>query len=326
MATITRRGDGQWQSKIRKKGYPVQSKTFATKASAEKWSRLVESEMDRGVFLSTNEAENTTFSELVERYKKEVLPSKKSQQDSLSRMKTVEAALGHLILAAITPLTLKEYRDYRLETVSSGSVRKELSFISVLLTICQKEWDIYLPRGNPVSSIRVPSPNKARSRRLEGNEEEKLMQAAREYGGLIADIIQIAINTGMRRSEITSLNWKNINLEIKTATLLDTKNGEDRTIPLNSTVVSILKNTPRNINSLVFCIKPDSISQAFERICERTGIENLRFHDLRHEATSRFFELGLNIMEVSSITGHKDLAMLKRYTHLKAEDLAKKLS
>ena len=80
------------------------------------------------------------------------------------------------------------------------------------------------------------------------------------------------------------------------------------------------------LNGYVFNIRSDSITQAFERIRKKAGINNLRFHDLRHEATSRFFELGLNIMEVASITGHKDLAMLKRYTHLRAEDLAKKLS
>lgn len=196
----------------------------------------------------------------------------------------------------------------------------------MILTLCQKEWDIYLPRGNPVSSIKIPSPDKARTRRLEDNEEDILIEEAKKYGGPIADIIKIAINTAMRRSEITSLNWKNINLKDRTATLLDTKNGDDRTIPLNSTVIAILKNLPRHINDHVFSVKPNSISQAFDRICNRTGIKNLRFHDLRHEATSRFFELGLNIMEVSSITGHKDLAMLKRYTHLKAKDLAKKLS
>lgn len=315
-----------WQSKVRKKGYPAQSKTFPSKSQAEKWSRLIESEMDRGKFLSTNEAETTLFSDLGKIYKKEVVPTKKSQKDLLSRIKTVSGAIGHLPLAAITPLTIKEYRDYRLETVSSGSVRKELSFISVILTLCQKEWDIYLPRGNPVSSIKVPSPDKARTRQLEDNEEDILIEEAEKYGGPIADIIKITINTAMRRSEITSLNWKNINLKDRTATLLDTKNGDDRTIPLNSTVISILKNLPRHINDHVFSIKPNSISQAFERICNRTGIENLRFHDLRHEATSRFFELGLNVMEVSSITGHKDLAMLKRYTHLKAADLVKKLS
>lgn len=325
MATISKRGDGQWQSKIRKKGYPTQSKTFTTKAQAEKWSRLVESEMDRGIFLSTTEAENTKLSDLIYRYTDEIIPTKKSQRAILSRLKTVGNAMGHLALAAITPLTVKEFRDYRLESVSTETVRKELSIISILLNTCQKEWGIYLPRGNPVKSITMPPPCKARDRRLEEKEEQELIKAAEEYGGLIADIIIIAINTGMRRSEISNLKWKNIDLKKRTAKLFDTKNGGDRTIPLHSDSISILDNQARNINGYVFNIRPDSITQAFERVCDKAKIQNLRFHDLRHEATSRFFEMGLNMMEVSSITGHKDLAMLKRYTHLKAEDLAKKM-
>ena len=234
--------------------------------------------------------------------------------------------MGHLSIAAITPLTVKEFRDYRLESIASESVRKELSIISIILNICQKEWGIYLPRGNPVKSVTMPAPGKARDRRLQGNEEELLLKEARIYGGMIADIITIAINTGMRRSEITALQWKNIDLIKRTARLLDTKNGDDRTIPLNSETIAVLKKQARNLNGYAFNIRSDSITQAFERVRNKAGIKNLRFHDLRHEATSRFFEMGLNIMEVSSITGHKDLAMLKRYTHLKAEDLAKKLN
>ena len=171
----------------------------------------------------------------------------------------------------------------------------------------------------------MPSPSKSRDRRLEDQEEKTLLKAAHEYGGLITDIIIIAINTSMRRSEITALKWRNIDLQKRTARLFDTKNGDNRTIPLNSDAVTVLKKQTRNLNGYVFNIRPDSITQAFERVCKNANIKNLRFHDLRHEATSRFFELGLNIMEVSSITGHKDLAMLKRYTHLRAEDLVKKL-
>ena len=107
--------------------------------------------------------------------------------------------------------------------------------------------------------------------------------------------------------------------------LYDTKNGADRAVPLTSRAVNLLQSMPRNLNGFVFNITSDAITKAFCRIRDRAGLTNLRFHDLRHEATSRFFEMGLNIMEVSSITGHKDLSMLKRYTHLKAEDLAKKL-
>ena len=172
----------------------------------------------------------------------------------------------------------------------------------------------------------MPTKGKARDRRLEPGEEEKLLKYAEKYGGHIKVIIQLAIETGARRSELGELRWENIKLSSRTATFIDTKNGDNRTIPLSSKAIEIFKSFPRQITGDVFSIRSDSITQAFGRICKLADIEDLRFHDLRHEATSRFFEMGLSIMEVSSITGHKDLAMLKRYTHLKAEDLAKKLN
>ena len=103
------------------------------------------------------------------------------------------------------------------------------------------------------------------------------------------------------------------------------RSPEYATIPLSSKAIEILRQLPLDIKGQVFPIRADSITQAFDRCRQRAGIKNLRLHDLRHEATSRFFEKGLNIIEVSSITGHKDLSMLKRYTHLRPEDLAKKL-
>ncbi len=325
MASINKRGEGQWQVKVRKKGYKTISKTLPTKSKAEQWARLVESEMDRGIFMSTTEAETILLSELLDQYEKEIAPTKKSENHIKYTLKFLNKSLGHLTLAAITPGTVKEFRDYRLETVSNDTSRKELLLLGRVLKVAQKEWDIYLPRGNPVDSISIPSKGKARDRRLEFGEEEQLLRYAEEYGGYIKVIIQLAIETGARRSELGEMRWENIKLSNRTATFLDTKNGDDRTIPLSSKAIEIFKSFPRKITGDVFSIRSDSITQAFGRICKLADIEDLRFHDLRHEATSRFFEMGLSIMEVSSITGHKDLAMLKRYTHLKAEDLAQKL-
>ena len=129
----------------------------------------------------------------------------------------------------------------------------------------------------------------------------------------------------MRRAELVSIEWRNIDLENRFLILPDTKNGESRAVPLSSKALSLIQGVARNPTGKVFVSKPNSVSQGFIRACKRAGLEDLRFHDLRHEATSRFFELGLNTMEVSAITGHKTLSMLKRYTHLKAKDLALKL-
>lgn len=326
MATITKRGSGQWQAKVRKKGYPSQSNTFDTKAKAERWARHIESEMDRGVFVSTVEAEQTTLEELFERYEEEVLPSKKSQRRIKSSIKIINDYLGSYPLAALTPKVISAYRNERLKDVTADTVRKDLLLISRTLKYAQQEWEIYLPRGNPVDSIKIPNQAKGRERRLQPGEGQKLVQAAHQYGGELEHIIVLALETGMRRGELSELRWKDIDLKKRTATLWDTKNGDNRVVPLSTKALTLLDSLPINIKGYVFAMLPDSITRAFNRICERAKIKELRFHDLRHEATSRFFEMGLSIMEVSSITGHKDLSMLKRYTHLKAEDLAKKLS
>jgi len=131
----------------------------------------------------------------------------------------------------------------------------------------------------------------------------------------------------MRRGELVGLKWADVDLGNRTAVLHDTKNGERRVVPLSSKAAMIIgQQQPIGVlpqrESLVFPVRPDSVSQAFRRACSRAGLRDLRFHDLRHEATSRFFELGLSTMEVSAITGHKTLQMLKRYTHLKATELA----
>jgi len=325
VATFTKRNEGQWQAKIRKKGHNTHTKTFSTKAKAQQWARMVESEMDRGIFLSTTVAENTSLSEIIDRYLLEVAPTKKSEDDIKYRGKLLKRTLGHLALAAITPIIVKEYRDTRLESVKGDTVRKEISLLGRVLKLAQREWDIYLPRGNPVDSISMPPKGKGRDRRLHDGEEEALLTTAKNYGGFIEDVIIIALETGTRRGEITSLQWNNINFKNRTAILKDTKNSDDRTVPLSSKAVEVIKRQIHHISGFVFPIRGDSITKAFGRICKKAGIEDLRFHDLRHEATSRFFEKGFETMEVSAITGHKDLAMLKRYTHLKAEDLAKKL-
>jgi len=137
----------------------------------------------------------------------------------------------------------------------------------------------------------------------------------------------------MRQGELLALEWRNIDLVRKVARVEESKNDHrrrDRTqgrdVPLSSGAITVLKSLPRNLSGMVSDIGTMAVVHAFQRACKRTGIEGLRFHDLRHEATSRLFERGgWGVMEVAAITGHKTLAMLKRYTHLRAEDLAAKL-
>ena len=218
----------------------------------------------------------------MKRYRLEEAPKKKSFKSIFSRLDRLEKHLGHLTLASVTPGTVKEYRDFRLEDVSGDSVRKELQLLSQIFKLSQREWDIYLPRGNPVGGVSLPSKAKARERRLQAGEEEILLKAADEYGGFIGCIIRIAIETGMRRGEFTALKWEDVNLIRRTAVLRETKNSSDRAIPLSSAVVSILSKEPRHISGRVYPLRSDSITQAFNRVCKKAGIEDLRFHDLKN--------------------------------------------
>jgi integrase len=138
--------------------------------------------------------------------------------------------------------------------------------------------------------------------------------------------VALAIETGMRRGELLALQWSNVDLERRIAFLPITKNGESRGVPLSTRAVATLRGLPASSNGRVFGeLTTDALKQSFKRAARRAGISGLRFHDLRHEATSRFFEKGLNVMEVASVTGHKTLQMLKRYTHLSVTDLATRL-
>lgn len=203
--------------------------------------------------------------------------------------------------------------------------------LSHLFEVARKEWGIHV--YNPVRDIKLPPHAKARERRLRSGEEKTedeeifLLAACQEARNpFLLPIVRLALETAMRQGELVSLRWEHIDLNRQIAHLSDTKNGEARTVPLSSTAIRVLRSLPRSLHGQVFPgLTTEAVKRAYIRAVRRARIEDLRFHDLRHEATTRLFEKGLNIMEVASITGHKDLRMLRRYTHLKAEDLAKKL-
>ncbi|MHB1567263.1 MAG: site-specific integrase [Acidiferrobacter sp.] len=178
---------------------------------------------------------------------------------------------------------------------------------------------------NPVPRVSIPRVANARTRRLIGDELPRLLTAAQSYGGEIGPLIIWAIETAMRRGEIAAMRWEHLDRRARVLLIPETKTGTPRRVPLSVAALAVLDGLPRHLDGRVWGLRPDSISQAFERVCKAVGIEGLTFHDLRHEATSRLFEKGLNPMEVAAITGHKTLQMLKRYTHLRAEDLVGRL-
>lgn len=326
MATIRKRGEGQYHVQIRKRGYPTQTKTFTKEAEARRWATIIESEMERGVFVSRNEAETTLVSDVLTRYATEVLPSKRSEQSDKSRIKTLLEAFGPYRLASLTSSQVAQFRDRRLQVVGAQSVIHEMNLLNRVLKTATMEWNIALPGGLPTAQVRKPIKPRGRDRRVSDAEVTKILDATESAE--LRTIIIVALETGMRRGELAALTWEEIDLKKQTAHLPMTKTDVPRTVPLSKTAVAALKKFSKKNEGRVFSLQAESMSQAFERACEshRANIAGLRFHDMRHEATSRLFEKGLNVMEVAAITGHKTLDMLKRYTHLRAEDLAKKLN
>ena len=356
MATIRSRDDQDgitigWQAQIKRKGFPMAVKTFRTKAEATQWATVTESEMMRGVFVRRNESEQTTLNELLDRYSREVLPKLKGGYREHSRIKALQSGLGAYSLAALNSAMIAKYRDNRLSTVSektgrlvsAQTVKHELGLLQRAMKMAAMEWGIALPGGIPTAMVKKPSLPSARDRRLVDNEEERLLAACAESRNVwLRPCVIFAIETAVRAGEILEkwerdketgnqekkslgLQWSDVDLRKRTAHLPKTKNGDARTVPLSSRAVAVLEALPRNLDGRVFGTTYEGVHQAFVRACKRAGIDDLRFHDLRHEATSRLFEKSLNPMQVAAITGHKTLQMLKRYTHLKAEDLAKML-
>ncbi len=348
MATVNPRKDQDgnvigWQAIIRKRGFPSQTKTFRTKRDAESWAKVIESEMLRGVWQDRSEAERTTVAVLLDRYAREVLSFLKSGAAEVSRTHALKSRLGTYTLSSLSSTVVAGYRDTRLKEVGAQTVKHELGLLNRALKKGVQEWGIALPAGLPTALVKMPKLPRARDRRLQGDEEGRLLfECGKAQNPWLLPVVRFAIETAMRAGEMletkgtagddgerpirsAGLLWKHVDLGKQIALLPETKNGTARTVPLSSTAVQILRGLPRTLDGKVFGTTYEAIHLAFTRACKRAGIEDFRFHDLRHEATSRLFERGLNLMEVSSITGHKTLQMLKRYTHLRAEDLAKKL-
>jgi integrase len=168
--------------------------------------------------------------------------------------------------------------------------------------------------------------NQRRERRLKEGEQNRLIEATAPCRNpYIGSIILIAIETGMRRGEILSMRWDHIDQIRKTLLIPNTKNGYPRTIPLTSKAIEVL-NDVESVGMEVFPITANAFRLAWERVRTRApGSEDLHFHDLRHEAISRFFEMGLSVPEVALISGHRDMKMLFRYAHAQIQSVHNKL-
>jgi integrase len=285
--------------------------------------------MIRGVFVSRAEAEKTTLYEALERYAREVTSQKKGKaQEAIRICSWQNDVLASRTLANLRGADFAKFRDERLANgISPATIRLDLAVISHLFTIAEKEWGLNVE--NPLKKIRLPSVNNARSRRFEAGEEVRLLAAIDTPAGgrsnsWVKPIVLFALETAMRQSEMLALDWKFIYFDRPVAHVQNSKNGQARDVPLSPRAVKILKELPRSIGGKVFPTTASALKQSWSRACKRANLEDFHFHDLRHEATTRLAEK-FDMHELMKVTGHKDVRMLARYYHPRAEDLAKKL-
>ena len=323
MATFRKR-NGKWQAIVRQKNIGTVSRSFIRKTQAIKWALEQEERIERGVFGSIEPSE-VTLGELLQRYSQEITPAKRGAETEQRRLnRLINDSISDYSIERLTSKTLAGFRDRRLLD-GQRACEYDLILIRHCLKVAMSEWGLMLS-VNPVDQIKKPPSPKARERRLKDGEYQRLKAASKlTLNPHIWPIVVFAIETGMRRGEILGLAWDNIDLKRRKAFLPLTKNGSSREVPLSTEAVSILQQQRTRTGLHPFPVNSNAFRLAWDRLRSRAGLNNLRFHDLRHEAISRFIEMGLSIPEVALISGHKDVKMLFRYTHLKVDSLVSKL-
>ena len=341
MAYIQRRStkDGQprYRVQVRLRGHPVQTATFERKTDAKRWAQQVESAIREGRHFKTSEAKRHTLGDLVDRYIRDVLPQKpKSQHLQTSQLQWWKEQLGDYTLADVTPSLVAECRD-RLAagTVragkqrSPGTVNRYLAALSHAFTTAVREWGWV--DDSPVRKVSKLKEPQGRVRFLDDDERQRLLDACRESRNrYLYPAVVLSLSTGIRQGELLRLKWADIDLDRGVIVLHETKSGERRAVPLAGHALAVMREVSkvqRIDTPLVFPgRKPDTsmgVRTSWELALKRAGIENFRWHDLRHSTASYLAMNGASLAEIAEVLGHKTLQMVKRYAHLSEQHTAR---
>jgi integrase len=314
----------RWQARVQRKGQKDLAKSFINKPDAEKWARNVEVEIDRGTYINTDYAQKTLFKEILQNYLDDVAPNMRSADNQIIRVKKLmKHPIAEVNMAHLSPKHIADYRDERLKVIKPNTVIRELAILSSVINHARREWGLNVI--NPVTMIKKPSSAQGRDRILNDEELILLFIQLENISPWYKPLVEFALETSMRRGELMSLLWVNVNFEKSVAFLPLTKNGDSRYVPLSMKAIRILKLLPRDIEGRVFPLNKQTVSILFLRAARRAKVLDVHFHDLRHMAITRLASKFSNPMEIAAISGHKSLSMLRRYTHIKAEDLVQKL-
>ncbi len=326
MAHLKKRKNGKWTAEIRQPDNKYISKTFLKKSNASNWAREVEYQLDKQQYEDFSDSARLTLGDLIMRYRDEITPTKKG---SACEGHKLNLMLRHKIAKCrLLELKAKNIFDFKSDiriNRKPATINKYIHYIYTIWETARIQWDIALPSRNPASLVSKEKIKTKIDRILSPDEYQDLLVAAKKSNlPFLADIIEFAYITAMRFGEITKLEVKDIDFHKSIAKLLDTKNGEDRAVPLTKRALEIC-NKYRFRNAL-FDIKRDQFRHYYEQACRRAKIKDFRFHDLRACAITNLFLRGWSIAEVSVVSGHKSWSELKRYTRIKPLDLVKKIN
>ena len=325
MSSIQKRGL-TFRVRITRQGKSTLSGTFYSRNEALQWAKDIEAKLYLGIYeeITPKIAKNISFREAAQHYLKTHSIHKKIVRCETSRLKILIERWGDIPVEQINKAAILELRDDLLSLGRSGeTINHYFNTLSKLFQMLVGDWDLVI--ANPIKGIKRMPPSHGRSKRVTSDIEKILLNSCNAISlSLLSSIIKFAIQTGMRRGEIMGLTWDDIDLPNRKAYLHQTKNGEPRQVPLTRQAMAVLEALSSD-EERVFPMSMTCLRSQFERIKEHAkpkwdGIgsnpfEDLRFHDLRHEALSRLSDIGLNVIELSHISGHKTLGMLKRYTH-----------
>lgn len=337
MASIRRRvsknNSVSYRVDVRLKGFPPQRATFKRLTDAKKWGQQTESAIQENRYFKTTESRKHTLADLVDRYIQNVLPSKKDHKRQKTQYEWWKAELGDYTLGDVTPALLSGARDKLGQNKAPATVVRYLSALSHAFTVAVNEWGWL--EDNPLRKVRKPKEPRGRIRFLSDDEvldngeviegeRTRLLKACKASANKkLYTIVVLALSTGMRQGEIMGLRWPDVDLKAARLVLHDTKNGERRVVPLYGHSLELLKKLSkvRNLKTdLLFPGKniqaPVFIRTPWLKAVKESGIDNFRFHDLRHSAASYLAMNGASMVEIADVLGHKTLQMVKRYAHL----------
>jgi integrase len=339
-----------YRAKVRLKGAAPVSATFERKTDAARWAQQTEAAIREGRYFKNAEAKRHTLGDLVDRYKREILPTKpKSAVDQTRQLDWWAARIGHMVLADVTPAVLSQSKtdlssgmqgDGRMTVAtknprtgktttkpvaprSPATVLRYMAVLSHAFSIATKEWQ-WLD-DSPMRKVSKPKEPRGRVRYLSDDERDALLKAcAASRSADLHVAVVLALSTGARLMELMSLRWSQVDLQRGVITLTETKNGEIRSVPLTGKAMEMVTERAkvRRINTdLLFPSKtnpqkPIDLHGPFSTALKHAGINDFRWHDLRHTTASWLAMNGASLPEIAAALGHKTMSMVQRYAHI----------